>query len=88
MRSNLPRIIDEQTGGQFIPIDDSRLLSEVHQRGLTIPGEIDVLLADTNQHRLWVIEAKYPNAPYDAARINHEINDFHGPAMSLRVRIG
>lgn len=63
----------------------SLLPHKAAQRGLTIPGEIDVLLADTDQHRLWVIEAKYPNAPYDAARINHEINDFHGPAMSPTI---
>jgi hypothetical protein len=51
---------------------------------LAIPGEIDLLLADPDRRRLWVVEAKYPHVPYGPDRVFFEIEDFHGGVGSGR----
>lgn len=48
------------------------------RHGLTIPGEIDLLIADPRHRRLWVVELKDPNVPYGADQIYFEIEDFLG----------
>lgn len=44
--------------------------------GLTIPGEIDLLVADPNRARLWVCEVKDVHAAFSASRIQRRVGKF------------
>jgi hypothetical protein len=39
------------------------------QLGLGIPGEIDVLAADTRRNRIYVVEAEFPQQPFSPPEI-------------------
>ena len=46
--------------------------------GVRLTGEIDLLLADADRARLWVIEAKDAQVPFGLNQILYEITDYHG----------
>jgi hypothetical protein len=48
------------------------------RHGLVIPGEIDLLAADPETRRLWVIEAKNTQVPFSIDQIFFDLRSFHG----------
>jgi hypothetical protein len=54
--------------------------NKASREGLTLHGEIDLLAADTDRGRIWVVEAKHLRQAFSPLETGARIADFHGPA--------
>ncbi len=54
--------------------------------GIAIPGEIDLVAIDTDQRRVFIVEAKAGHVATDSDRLLYDIIDYHGAPTSGHER--
>ncbi|MDQ1697879.1 MAG: hypothetical protein QOJ03_3232, partial [Frankiaceae bacterium] len=54
--------------------------SPARKQGIDLSGEVDVLAADLDRRRIWVIECKHLYEPFSPTEMMQNVIDFHGTA--------
>ena len=84
--AGLERLAADAANNIGLPCRARLTTGKAASHGLEIPGEIDLLVADPDSRRMWVVEAKHLKEPFGPMEMAFHVARFHGPtALAIDV---